>query len=47
MKFGAISAQSIPSMLINEHYPSDLDLMWDLCGIVNQELREVAAPGAR
>ena len=45
LKFGSVSAQSIPSMLINEHYPSERELIWDLCEIVNQELREVAAAG--
>jgi 5-methyltetrahydropteroyltriglutamate--homocysteine methyltransferase len=45
VKFGAISAQSIPNMLINERYPSERELIWDLSAIVNQELREVAAAG--
>lgn len=45
VKFGAVSAQSIPSMLINEHYPSERELIWDLCAIVNRELREVASAG--
>jgi 5-methyltetrahydropteroyltriglutamate--homocysteine methyltransferase len=46
LKFGSVSAQSIPSMLINEHYPSERELIWDLCQIVNTELREVAAAGS-
>lgn len=45
VKFGAISAQTLVNMLHNEHYPSERELIWDLCDILNHELREVAAAG--
>ncbi|MBI3972111.1 MAG: cobalamin-independent methionine synthase II family protein [Chloroflexi bacterium] len=45
VKFGAISAQTLTSMLINEYYPTERELIWDLCAIVNEELKEVAAAG--
>ena len=45
VKFGGISAQSIPSMLMNEYYPSDRELTMDLSALMNEELREVAEAG--
>jgi 5-methyltetrahydropteroyltriglutamate--homocysteine methyltransferase len=45
VKFGAISAQSIVSMLHNEHYDSDREMVLDLCDISNRELKEVAVAG--
>ena len=46
VKFGAISAQSMVSMLHNEHYASDREMVIALAQINNQELRDVAAAGS-
>ena len=43
VKFGAISAQSLITMLHNEHYSSDRELIMDLSVIMNEELKEVAS----
>lgn len=45
VKLGTICAPAIYSMLWNEHYADDRDLILDLCDIMNEELREVAAAG--
>ena len=47
VKFGAISAQTLPSMLWNEAYENDREMILDLAAIVNAELKEVAAAGCR
>ena len=45
VKFGSVSAQTIPSMLWNEAYDDERDLILDLAAIINKELRELAAAG--
>ncbi len=47
VKFGAISGQTIPSMLWNEAYENDREMIWDLVGIMNAELKSVAAAGCK
>ena len=45
VKFGAICAPALASMLWNQHYRDDKELILDLCDIMNAELRELAAAG--
>ena len=45
VKFGAICAPGIASMLWDEHYHDDRALILDLCDIMNAEFRELAAAG--
>jgi 5-methyltetrahydropteroyltriglutamate--homocysteine methyltransferase len=45
VKFGTICAPALASMLWNEHYPSDREMVLDLCDIFNAELRELEAAG--
>jgi len=45
VKFGAICAPALASMLWNEHYADDRAMVLDLCDIMNAELRELAAAG--
>ena len=45
VKFGTISSQSLTRMMWNEFYPTEKELILDLCDIMNQELRELAASG--
>ena len=45
VKFGSVSAQTLPSMLWNEAYGDEREMIDDLAAIVNAELREVAAAG--
>ncbi len=45
MKFGAICAPALSSMLWDEHYRDDKALINDLCDIMNAEFRELAAAG--
>ncbi len=45
VKFGAICAPALASMLWNEHYADDKALILDLCDIMNAEFRELAAAG--
>lgn len=45
VKFGAISAQTIANMVHDEYYSSERELILDLCGIINQELKDVATAG--
>ncbi len=45
LKFGAICAPALASMLWDEHYRDDKALINDLCDIMNAELRELAAAG--
>ena len=45
VKFGAICAPALASMLWDEHYHDDKALVLDLCDILNAELRELAAAG--
>ena len=45
VKFGAICAPALASMLWNEHYVDDKAMILDLCDIMNAEFREVAAAG--
>ena len=45
VKFGAICAPALASMLWNEHYTDDRAMVLDLCDIMNAELRELAAAG--
>jgi len=47
LKFGAISAQTLAKMLVNEHYASERELILDLADVFNAELRAVAAAGCR
>ena len=47
VKFGTISSQSLSRMMWNEFYPSDKELILDMCDIINQELRDVAAAGCK
>ena len=45
LKFGAICAPALASMLWDEHYKDDKALINDLCDIMNAEFRELAAAG--
>jgi 5-methyltetrahydropteroyltriglutamate--homocysteine methyltransferase len=45
VKFGAICAPALASMLWNEYYADDKEMILDLCDIMNAELRELAAAG--
>ena len=45
VKFGGISAQSLSSMLWNQAYASDRELIMDLAAIINAELKELAVAG--
>jgi 5-methyltetrahydropteroyltriglutamate--homocysteine methyltransferase len=45
VKFGAICAPALGSMLWDEHYHDDKALILDLCDIMNAEFRELAAAG--
>src|SRR6202795_1197239 len=45
VKFGTICAPALASMLWNEYYQDDRELIYDLCEIFNAELRELAAAG--
>jgi 5-methyltetrahydropteroyltriglutamate--homocysteine methyltransferase len=45
VKFGAICAPALASMLWNECYPDDRAMVLDLCDIMNAELRELATAG--
>jgi 5-methyltetrahydropteroyltriglutamate--homocysteine methyltransferase len=45
VKFGAICAPALASMLWNEYYTDDRAMVLDLCDIMNAELRELAAVG--
>jgi 5-methyltetrahydropteroyltriglutamate--homocysteine methyltransferase len=45
VKFGTISATTLAAFLQNEYYPDDKALLFDLCDIMNAELRELAAAG--
>jgi 5-methyltetrahydropteroyltriglutamate--homocysteine methyltransferase len=45
VKFGAICAPALASMLWNEHYTDDREMVLDLCDIMNAEFRELAAAG--
>ena len=47
VKFGSISAQTLPSMLWNEAYEDDREMILDLVDIINGELRAVAAAGCK
>jgi len=45
VKFGAICAPALASMLWNEHYADDKPMVLDLCDIMNAELRELPLAG--
>src|ERR1700686_3725358 len=45
VKFGAICAPALSSMLWDEHYHDDHALVLDLCDIMNAEFKELAAAG--
>lgn len=45
VKFGAICAPALASMLWNEFYPDDKAMILDLCDIMNAEFRALAAAG--
>ena len=45
VKFGAICAPALASMLWNEYYHDDKQLVLDLCDIMNAEFREMADAG--
>jgi len=45
VKFGAICAPALASMLWNEFYKDDKAMALDLCEIMNAELRDMAAAG--
>ena len=47
VKFGSISGQTLSSMLWNQAYASDREMILDLAAIMNAELREVAAAGCQ
>jgi len=47
VKFGAISAQTLPSMLWNEAYDDDRAMLLDLVDILNGELRALADAGCK
>jgi methionine synthase II (cobalamin-independent) len=45
VKFGAICAPALASMLWNRHYPDDRAMVLDLCDIMNAEFRAMAEAG--
>jgi 5-methyltetrahydropteroyltriglutamate--homocysteine methyltransferase len=45
VKFGAICAPALASMLWNQHYPDDRTMVLDLCDIMNAEFRALAEAG--
>jgi 5-methyltetrahydropteroyltriglutamate--homocysteine methyltransferase len=45
VKFGAICAPALASMLWNRHYPDDKAMVLDLCDIMNAEFRALAEAG--
>jgi 5-methyltetrahydropteroyltriglutamate--homocysteine methyltransferase len=45
VKFGAICAPALASMLWNEYYPDDRAMVLDLCDVMNAELHDLAAAG--
>jgi len=45
VKFGAICAPGLASMLWDEHYHDDRAMVFDLCDIMNAEFKELAAAG--
>ena len=45
VKFGAICAPALASMLWNQHYPDDKGMVLDLCDIMNAEFRALAEAG--
>jgi 5-methyltetrahydropteroyltriglutamate--homocysteine methyltransferase len=45
VKFGAICAPALASMLWNQHYPDDKAMVLDLCDIMNAEFRALAEAG--
>jgi 5-methyltetrahydropteroyltriglutamate--homocysteine methyltransferase len=45
VKFGAISAQTLAKMLVNQHYAGERELILDLADIFNAELQAVARAG--
>ena len=45
VKFGAICAPALASMLWNEFYQDDKQMVLDLCDIMNAEFREMADAG--
>jgi 5-methyltetrahydropteroyltriglutamate--homocysteine methyltransferase len=47
VKFGAICAPALASMLWNEFYPDDRAMVGDLCDIMNAEFRDMVAAGCR
>ena len=50
VKFGTVSGQMLGSVLEvrTEKYPKDKrELIWDVCGAINEELRELAAAGCQ
>ena len=47
VKFGSVSAQTLPSMLWNEAYRDEREMIHDLATAVNTELRAVAAAGCQ
>jgi methionine synthase II (cobalamin-independent) len=47
VKFGAISAQTLAKMLVNQHYAGERELILDLADVFNAQLRAVAAAGCR
>jgi len=47
LKFGTISAQSLSRMMWNKYYPSEKELILDLCDIMNEELRSLADSGCQ
>ena len=47
VKFGAIAAPTLASMLWNEYYPDNRSMILDLCDIMNAELKDLAAAGCR
>jgi len=47
LKFGTISAQTLSRMMWNQYYPSEKELILDLCDIMNEELRDLADSGCQ
>jgi len=45
VKFGAICAPALASMLWNRHYPDDRAMVLDLCDIMNAEFRALSEAG--
>ena len=45
VKFGSVSAQTLPSMLWNHAYSDEREMILDLVKIINAELRKVASAG--